>query len=169
MLSENWIIIIRPHPQYVRRNPRRVEEIKRLYDGQKNLIFETDFSTNESQYTSDILITDWSGISMEYAFVTHNPCIFIDTPMKILNPEYTRYECVPALLDIRDKIGVSFHPEDVAGIAEAVKRMLSGTLLPAEEIASTTAQYVYHLGESGRVGARYIIDSLKAKKEQREG
>lgn len=169
LLSENWIIIIRPHPQYVRRNPRRVEEIKRLYDGQKNLIFETDFSTNESQYTSDILITDWSGISMEYAFVTHNPCIFIDTPMKILNPEYTRYECVPALLDIRDKIGVSFHPEDVAGIAEAVKRMLSGTLLPAEEIASITAQYVYHLGESGRVGARYIIDSLKAKKEQREG
>ena len=169
LLSENWIIIIRPHPQYVRRNPRRVEEIKRLYDGQKNLIFETDFSTNESQYTSDILITDWSGISMEYAFVTHNPCIFIDTPMKILNPEYTRYECVPALLDIRDKIGVSFHPEDVAGIAEAVKRMLSGTLLPAEEIASITAQYVYHLGESGRVGARYIIDSLKAKKEQRKG
>ena len=167
LLERDWIIIVRPHPQYVRRNPRHTEELKRRYSGQDNLIFETDFSTNESQYTSDILITDWSGISMEYAFVTHNPCIFIDTPMKVLNPDYTQYECVPALLEIRNKIGVCFRSDDVDGIAGAVENMLSGTLLPASEVAAITEQYVYHVGKSGQVGAQYIIGALKGRREKR--
>ena len=167
LLKRDWKIIVRPHPQYVRRNPVRTEELKRRYGARENLIFETDFSTNESQYTSNILITDWSGISMEYAFVTHNPCIFIDTPMKVLNPDYMRYESVPALLEIRDKIGVCFRPDDVAGIAGAVENMLSGALLPASEVAAITEQYVYHVGKSGQVGARYIIEALKGRREKK--
>ena len=167
LLKRDWKIIVRPHPQYVRRNPVRTEELKRRYGARENLIFETDFSTNESQYTSNILITDWSGISMEYAFVTHNPCIFIDTPMKVLNPDYMRYESVPALLEIRDKIGVCFQPDDVAGIAGAVENMLSGALLPASEVAAITEQYVYHVGKSGQVGARYIIEALKGRREKK--
>lgn len=163
--GKDWRVIVRPHPQYVRRNPGRVEELKRRYAGRENLLFETDFTTNESQYTSDILITDWSGISMEYSFVTRHPCIFINTPMKVLNPEYTRYQAVPALLEVRDKIGVSFEPTDVAGIAAAAEGMLSGAVLPPEEVAAIAGQYVYHMGESGTTGARYIIDALKARQK----
>lgn len=165
--EKDWQVIVRPHPQYVRRNPMRVEELKQRYAGRANLLFETDFTTNDSLYTSDILITDWSGISMEYAFVTRHPCIFISTPMKVLNPEYERYQAVPALLELRDRIGVEFTPEDVTGIAEAAERMLSGVLLPGEEIASIMAQYVYHIGESGAAGAKYILDALKEKQKGR--
>lgn len=165
LLEKDWQVIVRPHPQYVRRNPGRVEELKQRYEGRANLLFETDFTSNESQYTSDILITDWSGISMEYSFVTHHPCIFINTPMKVLNPEYTRYQAVPALLEVRDKIGVSFEPTDVAGIAAAAEGMLSGAVLPPEKVAAIVGQYVYHVGESGAIGAKYIIDALKGKRE----
>lgn len=168
LLEKDWQVIVRPHPQYVRRNPGRVEELKQRYSGRGNLLFETDFTTNESQYTSDILITDWSGISMEYSFVTHHPCIFINTPMKVLNPEYTQYQAVPALLEVRDKIGVTFAPENVAGIASAAERMLNGALLPGEEIAGIKGQYVYHTGESGAIGAKYIINALKEKQEGRK-
>lgn len=163
---KDWQVIVRPHPQYVRRNPGRVEELKQRYAGRENLLFETDFTTNESQYTSDILITDWSGISMEYSFVTHHPCIFINTPMKVLNPEYIKYQAVPALLEVRDKIGVSFEPTDVAGIAAAAEGMLSGAVLPPEEVAAIAGQYVYHIGESGTVGAKYIIQALKERQER---
>lgn len=169
LLERDWNVIVRPHPQYVRRNPGRVEELKQRYSGEQNLLFETDFATNESQYTADILITDWSGISMEYSFVTRHPCIFINTPMKVLNPEYTRYQAVPALLAVRDKIGVSFDPTDVTGIGAAVDRMLSGAVLPPEEVAAIAEQYVYHMGESGRIGARYIIEALQKRQKAKEG
>ncbi len=166
--DRDWRIIVRPHPQYVRRNPKRIEDLKKRYAEKKNLIFETDFSTNESQYTSDVLITDWSGISMEYSFTTHNPCIFINTPMKVLNPDYIQYQSVPALIEIRDKIGVSFEPDDVAGIASAVEEMLNGKLLPSGQVAAIVDQYVYNVGNSRRVGARYIIESLGEKQKKRQ-
>ena len=165
--GRGWSLIVRPHPQYVRRNPGRVEELRHRYAGQEGLVFETDFSSNQSLYTSHVLITDWSGISMEYAFVTHNPCVFIDTPMKVLNPDYVQYRSVPALLEIREKIGVSFPPEDVSGIARAVEDMLRGVLLPSEQVAQSMEQYVYHVGSSGRVGAEYIIRALREKQRRK--
>ncbi len=168
LLGRDWTLIVRPHPQYVRRNPGRVEELRRRYAGQENLIFETDFSSNKSLYTSDVLITDWSGISMEYAFVTHNPCVFINTPMKVLNPDYVQYQSVPALLEIRDKIGVSFAPEDVSGIARAVENMLCGALLPSEKVAEIMERYVYHVGASGQVGAEYIIHALMERQKRKK-
>lgn len=165
LLERDWQIIVRPHPQYVRRSPGRVEELRQRYAGRENLLFETDFTSNDSLYTSDILITDWSGISMEYSFVTQRPCIFINTQMKVLNTEYTRYQALPALLEIRDKIGAAFEPGNVGGIAETAERMLNGSLLPGEEIAAMKARYVYHIGTSGAVGAKYIIDTLRGKQK----
>ena len=168
LLKKNWQVIVRPHPQYVCRNPGQVEELKQRWAGRENLLFETDFTTNESQYTSDILITDWSGISMEYSFVTHHPCIFVNTPMKVLNPEYTKYQAVPALLEVREKIGVSFEPTDVTGIAAAAEQMLSGAVLPPEEVAAIAEQYVYHIGGAGQIGASYIIKELQKRQSAKK-
>ena len=105
---------------------------------------------------------------MEYSFVTHHPCIFINTPMKVLNPEYTRYQAVPALLEVRDKIGVTCAPENVAGIASTAEKMLNGALLPSEEIAAIEEQYAYHIGESGRIGAGYIIRALQERQKNKK-
>lgn len=161
-----WRIVVRPHPQYVRRNPGQIGAFEARYAQCENIIFETDFSGSESLYTSDVMITDWSGISAEYSFVTKRPCVFINTPMKILNPEYTRYKSVPMQLSVRDKIGVSLEPSEVSGIAAVIENMLSGRLLPAEKVAEVVEEYVYNLGTSGQVGGKYIIDALRSRKRE---
>lgn len=164
VLDKGWQVIVRPHPQYVRRNPGRINTLQTRYAHRRDIIFETDFSGNESLYTSDVMITDWSGISMEYSFVTHWPCIFINTPMKVLNPDYTQYKSVPVQIELRDKIGVSLEPTDVSGIAAVVQDMLSGRLLPEDEVAVIARQYVYNIGASGQVGGKYILDALRSRK-----
>lgn len=163
VLNKGWQIIVRPHPQYVRRNPGRISSLQTQYAHQKDIVFETDFASSESLYASDVMITDWSGISMEYSFVTHRPCIFINTPMKVLNPEYKQYQSVPVQIELRDKIGVSLDPSNVSGIAAIVQDMLSGQLLPENEVEAIAQQYVYHIGASGQVGGQYIIDTLRSR------
>lgn len=164
--GKGWRVVVRPHPQYIRRNPGRIAALQEKYGDRTDVVFETDFSGSESIYLSDVMITDWSGISMEYSFVTHKPCVFINTPMKVLNEEYTKYESIPALIDIRNKIGVSLDVEETAGIADVIADMLSGQLLPEEEVAAITQQYVYHLGESSRVGGQYILERLRARQSK---
>ena len=38
---------------------------------------EIIFSSNETVYSADVLISDWSGIAFEYAFATQKPVLFI--------------------------------------------------------------------------------------------
>lgn len=167
LLKGEWQVVVRPHPQYIRRNPTRMTELKERYQGHTNLRFEDNFASSESIYLSDVLITDWSGISMEYSFTTLKPCIFINTPVKILNPDYTRYQAIPALVAIRNQIGVSVDLDQVGAIAAHIQNIRNGKLLPASEIAKMVDHYVYNVGMYGKPGADYIVKAIQSKIKQR--
>ncbi len=162
--GHGWRIVVRPHPQYVKRNPGRITELRQQYADAKEIVWETDFSTNESQYRSDVMITDWSGISMEFSFATLKPCIYIDTPMKVLNPDWEKYQNRPALLELRNKIGVSFSMEDVDKVGDAIGEIQQGKILNREAISQIVEEYVYHVGEHGKSGAAYIIGRIAQKR-----
>lgn len=55
-------------------------------------------------------MTDWSGIAYEYAFTTKKPVLFVDTPMKVMNPEYQKIDTVPINIWMRDVIGDRLDP-----------------------------------------------------------
>lgn len=76
-------IILRPHPQQVLHSPQTFELLKQKYeDGSGKITIQTDFSSNSPVLEADLLITDWSNISFEYAFTTKRPVLFINTPIK---------------------------------------------------------------------------------------
>ena len=91
LLKSDINIIVRPHPQYIRRNPDKIAAFKERHAKElaaEEFIFQTDFSSNNDVFSSDILITDWSTIAFEYSFTTKHPTLFINTKMKVINLEY---------------------------------------------------------------------------------
>lgn len=156
----DYHIIVRPHPQYVRHFEGRIEQLAKQYPSD-NIIFQKDFSSTKSVYMADLLITDWSSISLEYAFSTMKPVLFINTPMKILNPNYKELKTVPIDIELRDKVGISIEPQDIAqSIGPAVAKLLLDTQFSRDSMLQLKEQYIYNPGTSGKVGARYIIDRL---------
>ncbi|MBP5285045.1 MAG: YidC/Oxa1 family membrane protein insertase, partial [Kiritimatiellae bacterium] len=93
--GEGREIVIRPHPQYVRRNPAKIQAIEERFANVPGIVLETDFSKPSTMDRSDLLVTDWSGIAYEFAFKTRRPCLFVDTPMKVVNPEWKKIGIVP--------------------------------------------------------------------------
>ena len=67
--------------------PEKMEGLKERYKDDTDIEIQTDFSSNSTVFEADLMITDWSGIAYEYAYTTCKPVLFIDTPMKIMNPE----------------------------------------------------------------------------------
>lgn len=167
VLDKGYYVIIRPHPQYVKRCPDKIAVLQERYGCRDDVKLETDFSTNDSQYTSDIMITDWSGISLEYSFATRKPCVFINTPMKVLNPEYKRIPSVPIQIALRDRIGVSVNLDELYRLPEVIKRMATGEILPKDEIEKTARQTVFHLDSHGTAGAQYIIETILVRRAKR--
>ena len=58
----DYKVIVRPHPQFIRRNGQRIDELLKKYEAKfnDNFYFELDFSSNETIYKADLVITDWS-------------------------------------------------------------------------------------------------------------
>ncbi len=82
----DYHVIVRPHPQYVRHFEDKLNYLAKKYEDNTCIEFQLDFSSNKTVFDADVLITDWSGIAYEYAFTTLKPVLFINTPMKIMNP-----------------------------------------------------------------------------------
>lgn len=159
--DKDYDIIVRPHPQYVRHFEGKVDALMDKY-GPYGIEVQKDFSSNRTVYTADLLVTDWSSIAYEYAFSTLKPVLFINTPMKILNPDYKELETVPIDIELRDKVGISVELQEEAlkKAPEAVEELLNNHRFSKASMEAIRDSYTYNFGESGKVGAKYIIDRL---------
>ncbi len=160
LLGRGYHIILRPHPQYVRHFEEKLLALKEEYSGCDDFTLQMDFSSNETVYNADILVTDWSGIGYEYAFATLKPVLFINTPMKVMNPDYQEIDVMPFDIEIRDKVGISVEPDKIDTIARAADKLLYDPAYSKEELRKVREKYLYNVGKSGEVGARYLIDRL---------
>lgn len=160
--GEGYNIVVRPHPQYVRHFEERIDALHNKYS-QYGIEVQKDFSSNKVVYTADVLITDWSSIAFEYAFSTLKPVLFINTPMKVINPDYKELSTVPVDLELRDKVGISLEKKEIGKVGKAVGRLLNDYQFSTEEMAKLRDFYIYNVGNSGKAGAKYIIDRLVSK------
>ncbi len=165
LYGKGYRIVVRPHPQYVRRFPMKMKEIMDIYQDRfcEDFTIETDFSSNVTVYTADLVITDWSGIAFEFSFTTDKPSLFINTEMKVTNREYDKIPLVPFDITARSKIGRSIEKSEVANAAEAVADLLEHQEEYRERIHTLKEEHFYNLGTSGQVGAQYIIDRLNRR------
>ena len=127
LLNMNYKIIVRPHPEFIKRFPRKMQTIMETYAHEfgDNFSIETDFSSNKTVYTADLVITDWSSIAQEFSYTTKKPSLFINTPMKIMNPEYEKIPLIPLDISLRDEIGVSVDVDKLDTLPELVEALFT--------------------------------------------
>ncbi len=169
LYGKGYKIVIRPHPQYVRRFPVKIKEVLLKYEDRfgDDFMIETDFSSNVTVYTADLLITDWSAISFEFSFTTDKPTLFINTQMKVVNKAYKKIKIKPFDITARTQIGKVIEKDEVKNIAETVSYLLSHREEYSDEINCLKHEHFYNLGTSGEVGAEYIIKRLTKKKKKK--
>lgn len=160
LLGKGYHVILRPHPQYVRHFEDRLLAIKEKYSTYQDFELQMDFSSNNTVFNADVLITDWSGIAYEYSFTTLKPTLFINTPMKIANPDYKEVNVEPFDITIRDKIGISLDVDNLDVLHSKVETLLHDDSYTKESMSDIRTEYLYNVGNSGNVGANYIIRKL---------
>ncbi len=165
--EDKFRVIVRPHPQHVRHRKEKMEQLKQKFAGNDNIEIQTDFSSNSDVFNADLLITDWSGIAYEYAYATRKPVLFINTPMKIMNPEYQTIDTVPINILVREELGCSVDTDKLDTLREKVNDLIDRSDEYYEKIGQFIDEYVYNLGSSGEVGAKYIYNAVKEQIDKR--
>ena len=166
--GKGYQITVRPHPQHVRHRGEFMEQLKVKYEQDRDVEIQTDFSSNSTVFEADLMITDWSGIAYEYAYTTQKPVLFINTPMKVMNPEYQKIDTVPLNILLREEIGCSLNLDELDQISDKVQELLDHKDDYYEKIGNFVQEYVYNHGTSAEVGAKYIIKEVQKKIQERK-
>jgi YidC/Oxa1 family membrane protein insertase len=173
LLAAGYDVTVRPHPQYIRRYPQKLERLMadcKGYD-QTRFRFQLNFSSNETVFSSDLVVTDWSNIGYEYAMATTKPVLFINTPRKIVNEAWTEADAEKYAPDdkIRSLIGITLNPEDVrTQAAQAVDTLIAGRAEYAQTLETVRRERLYHFGESGKYGAQYLIERMVENQKKKK-
>lgn len=169
LLGQGWQVTVRPHPEYMKRYGPRMDGIIgrwKDYDG-GDLFFETDFSSNESIYASDVVITDWSGTAAEFSFITLRPCIFVNTPPKVNNPDYIRLGIEPQELRLRSLIGIPMEMRDAGKAGENVRKLLEHPAEWTDRIRKVRDELIANFPDSAPVSAQAILNAVVDQQDHR--
>ena len=156
-------IIIRPHPEFVKRFAGKLRAITEEYGAKPgvDLEIQTDFASNSDVYNSDLVITDWSSIAQEFSFTTKKPSLFINTPMKVMNLEWRKIDIEPMELWVRGRIGVSLEADDLGNVERVVRELLCSGDKYKRDIEDLLENHMYNLGNTAQAGGEYIIGQLR--------
>lgn len=79
LLQTGYHIIVRPHPQSFTSEKEMLEKLMQEYPASDQLEWNRDNDNFDVLKRTDILISDFSGIVFEFAFVYDKPVIYADT------------------------------------------------------------------------------------------
>ncbi len=160
LLKFNFKVMLRPHFKIIQDSVNLINLIKEKFSKNPNFILETGVIPTQLFHNSICLISDWSGISFEYAFTFERPVIFIDVPKKVLNPNSDNLSNKPIEISLRNQIGNVVSPNNLESILDILKNIPENDL-NSKKIQQIRSETVFNIGESAKIGANYIVQLLK--------
>ena len=165
LLKAGFTVMLRPHYRIFKDSKKLINSMIEDFGNNPNFILEKGIIPSDKFHNSKCLISDWSGISLEYAFTFERPVILIDIPKKILNPDSGDISIEPIEISIREKIGHVISPNNLEKIPEIIKN-LDGDNSSSEQIRKICSETVYNIGKSAKIGAEVIEKIYEESKKQ---
>ena len=121
LLKHNYKVRFRPHPETIKRFPK----IKTIYNNlfnNENFIFDDNSDNLDSMQRAQCLITENSGISIEFLLIFKKPVIFYTDSEKTHNTKYNMYKNLNTMEDIvKNKFGHRFNYDQISNINNIIK------------------------------------------------
>lgn len=157
LLRGQFRVTLRPHPQTLKFAGDKVGAILTQHEADPLFTHELNVVGEDTLHDSDMMISDWSGVALEYMLALNKPVLYVDVPMKVNNPDYHRIAMEPLECRIR-KTGRS----DILGLHEIdrVTEKIKGLLKRLAITGSGPGNMVFNPGESGVYGARRLLQIL---------
>ncbi|MBD1168310.1 hypothetical protein IDH29_03905 [Pelagibacterales bacterium SAG-MED06] len=112
LIKKNFKVIFRPHPEHFKRSKNILKKIKNNFS-QQNFEFDEDANNFKSMEEAKCLITDSSGIAIEYMLIMKRPVLYLDEYDKIHNSEFNDYSNLQTIdIKIKNNFGYLFTKKD---------------------------------------------------------
>ena len=160
LAESDWNIVIRPHPQSLIVEKDIIQNLKNRYKDKQNISWNFDVDNLNILSQADVLISDFSGIIFDYAFLFNRPFIYVNQEMNReiydmsdLDEEPWRYKAIR-------EIGTELTKDNFKNIVSIIKNMSNNQqVFDAIQKAKNIAWQKQ--GESAKNVADFLIKKQK--------
>lgn len=160
LLDAGCRVIARPHPMTKKRTPKAIAALESAFGDHPDVVIDRDVAATESLRAADLMVSDWSGAALEYAFGFERPVVFVDVDRKVNNPDYEALGITPFEVSVREQLGGVVAPEALADLGPAVRRLIAEAGEWPERLAAIRDANIANVGRSGEVGADVIAGKV---------
>ena len=165
LLDSKYKVIFRPHPMTIKSSKKKILSIEKIFSSNPNFKLELDLPNFDSFLFSDVMISDWSGVALEFAFAFEKPVLYIDVPKKIRNPDFKDISQIPIEVSIREKIGKIISPLEIKHISTEIEMLKQKSSEIKKDIKNIREKEIFNIGNSEKKSAEYIIELLNQLKK----
>ena len=156
LLNAGYHVIARPHYTTLKLTPEVMENIRKKYGDHDNFEYQDRMGESDSLFRSDILISDWSAMAIEYALGLEKPVIFIDLPRRVRNPDWEALGIEPQEAAFRELAGDIVSPDNLDEIPQKIDHLLQGQESFRRRMQELRSEMVFNIGDSVQAGANEI-------------
>lgn len=167
LLDSGMRVIMRPHYHSNRLTPKVIAAVHNRFAGNPCFEYVDRMGETDSLLRSDILVSDWSAMALEYALGLEKPVLFIDVPRRVRNPDWRELGIEPIESAIRAEIGRILAPDRLGGAPSAIYDLLAEREAFRTHIQSLRERTVFRLGHSIRDGAAELARLADRQRELR--
>ncbi len=160
LIATGYNVIIRPHPQSFVSEKEMIEPLMKAYPDSDKLTWDRNIDNFDTLNKSDILISDFSGVILDYTLVFDRPVIFAETSFD--NGIYDSWWLNERewIFETLDKIGIRLTSENMNNIKELIDRGLTDTQLAEARDKARDESWAY-IGKSVENIVNYLIEKRK--------
>lgn len=158
LLAADLHVTLRPHPQTLHLARPKWDALVKRFAGVPNLVTEVSMDSKRAMMEAEVMVSDWSGAALEFAFGTERPVLYVDGLRKINNPGYQSIPLEPLEAAIRPRIGRVLPTDQLANAGTAVRKLACEAGDWAASIRAERARWVYNPGQSVTVGGDVLME-----------
>ncbi len=169
LISAGFRVTLRPHYQTRWTMPEVIDRITAKYHKHPQFSLMEQMGETDSLYDSHVMITDWSGAGMDYGMGLEKPVLYIDVPPKARNDWWPQLGIEPFEMYVRDKIGRVVAPDNLAGVADAIREMTADPAAFGAHVGRLRDDWVFNLGRSPQAAADAVSTLARQADERATG
>jgi len=162
LLAAGLRVTLRPHPRSYTVNAVALERIATALEGGGRFSVDRAQDSRAAYRDADLMVSDWSGAALEFAFGLERPVIYIDTPRKVNNPDWAALGIEPIEASLRETLGVIVPPAEADAIGPRALALLGEAEHRRARIVAARDAWLFNPDRSGVAGAQVLLDLLAA-------
>jgi CDP-glycerol glycerophosphotransferase (TagB/SpsB family) len=158
LVKTGWRVIIRPHPQSKKSEPRILEALAEKYKTVDTVVWDYERENIYSLAKADIMISDFSGIIFDYLFLFDKPVMYVKQGLDLRPYDADDLGDARELWQFKtlNETGIELKKEFFDSIGEVIKNASASAELKTAREKAKDAAWQFR-GEAGKRAADFMM------------